>query len=258
MNISIDVVTICLNSNSSIKKCLDSVRNNRAYINDFIVIDGKSIDGTLETLNNNKDIISTLVSEPDFGISDAFNKGIRCCSGDFILLLNADDWLIDGAVRNVLRSISKNDDIICTVMTAYEGNNIVGLFHSSPELISRFNSMLHPGALIKRSVYKELGGYDDQLKVAMDYDYFCRCYLAGLKFRCINLPLVNFTIGGASHRYKYKIFSESFKLRKKYFNANFPMLEIRQICKRWIGDSLHFFGLKKFIKNILKENYGTR
>lgn len=82
---------------------LESVRANRKFIDQYIVIDGVSTDGTLEILGQHRDIISSLVSEKDRGISDAFNKGIALCKAQFVLILNADDWLIDGALERVSR-----------------------------------------------------------------------------------------------------------------------------------------------------------
>lgn len=248
----LDIVTVCLNSKSSIFRCINSVRKDRMHINKFIVVDGGSTDGTLDILKKNSDIISTLISQKDKGISDAFNKGILKCNGDFVLLLNSDDWLLSGALKKVCACLSINDDIVCTTVTSYKNNKSVGMFNSVPVLIPQFNSMLHPGAIVRRTIYESLGVYDVQLKVGMDYDFFCRCLISGYKFRIIKLPLVNFTEGGLSRKLKYRVFKESFYLRKKYFAAKIPLFETRQLVCRLIGDILYVIGLKNSVKKLLQ------
>jgi glycosyltransferase involved in cell wall biosynthesis len=249
MILKVDIVTVCLNSSATIARCLDSVRKARNHVNDFIVIDGKSTDGTLDILEKNRDIISILISERDRGISDAFNKGILRCRGDFILILNADDWLVEGALEKVIDCLSLQDQIVSSLMMSYRDNQMIGVFRSVPDRIPHHNSMLHPGTLVRRDLYETLGGYDLQLRVGMDYDFFCRCYQAGCSIRVIDLPLVCFSEGGTSRQLKYRVFRESFSLRRKYFGARIPLFEARQLVGRWIGDVLDMFGLKTIVKN---------
>lgn len=256
MGVTVDVVTVCLNSKSTISRCLDSVRQNRAAINRFIVIDGQSSDGTLDILERNRDIISELVSEKDRGISDAFNKGIARCTGDFVLILNADDWLVEGALAPVIAALSPQDAVVSPIMASWRGDRVIGHFRSVPERIPRHNSMLHPGALVRRDLYATLGGYDIGLRVGMDYDFFCRCYCNGYSIRVLELPLVCFLEGGTSRKLKYRLFRESFRLRRKYFNASFPFYEIRQLAGRWLGDALSRVGLKDVVRNMLRSRNG--
>lgn len=253
MSVTVDVVTICLNSSTTIGRCLDSVRKARNHINNFVVIDGKSTDGTLDILEKNRDIISTLVSERDRGISDAFNKGILHCRANFVLILNADDWLVEGALENVIACLSLQDEIVSPVLTSCQGNKIIGIFRSIPERIPYNNSMLHPGTLVRRDLYETLGGFDLELRVGMDYDFFCRCYQGGHSIRVIDLPLVYFSEGGVSRQLKYSVFRESFYLRRKYFGARIPFFETRQLVGRWIGDLLDMFALKAIVKKVMRK-----
>ena len=252
--VTIDIVTVCLDSSATIARCLDSVRKARNYVNNFVVIDGVSTDGTLDILGRNQDIISTLVSEPDQGIADAFNKGISRCRSDFVLILNADDWLVDDALDKVSADLSLQDEVVSPLLSSYQANELVGLFRSIPEHIPRYNSMLHPGALVRRDLYDTLGGYDPQLRVAMDYDFFCRCYRNGRSIRVVDLPLVCFSEGGKSRQLKYRVFRESFYLRKKYFSAYLPIFETRQLLSRWVGDVLEMVSLKDAVKKVLRKS----
>lgn len=251
--ITIDLVTITFNSELHLRRCFDSVRRIRKYINNFIVIDGASVDNTLKIIDEYSDIVSKCISEPDGGISDAFNKGVGKCSSNFILLLNSDDWILEENFIKILNCLDVNDEVICTKMLSYSGGNYLGEYESRPQLIQKFNSMLHPGCIISSSVYKKVGLYDLSLRVGMDYDFFCRCFALGVSFRLIDLPLVAFHEGGASRTRKYLILRESFALRRKYHGAWFPLHETKQLISRFFGDLLDSIGLKLFVKNLLEK-----
>ena len=93
MNPKISIVTVCYNSKSHIEEAIQSVLNQTYKNLEYIVIDGGSTDGTLDIIDKYKDKIDYFVSEPDKGISDAFNKGIKAATGDIIGICNADDKL---------------------------------------------------------------------------------------------------------------------------------------------------------------------
>ena len=146
----------------------------------------------MKILEEYSDIITTLISENDHGISDAFNKGISRCSSDFILLLNSDDWIIREYARDIFEAIGDGDQVICTNMLSYSDNSLLGEYKSNPALISKYNSMLHPGCIVALDVYKKVGLYDTSLKVGMDYDFFCRCFRSNISFKLIDFPFVAF------------------------------------------------------------------
>jgi len=251
--ISLDVVTITYNSEKYLQRCLDSVRLNRATINRYIVIDGGSSDSTVELIRRNSDIVSEFVSESDFGISDAFNKGISRCVSDFILLLNSDDWFATDNLEAVCISIDQSDEIVSTRMLCYCDEKYAGSFVANPSFLPRYNSMLHPGCIVSSIVYKYIGGYDLSLKVAMDYDFFCRCFNAKIGFRVLAMDLVSFRVGGISRASKYRILVESYRIRRHHFGAIFPKHEISQFLMRQIGDILNILGLKAKVKKLLKK-----
>lgn len=248
---SIDIVTITFNSEKHLRRCLESVRCVRNCIVNYTIIDGGSTDGTLKIIAEYRDIITTVVSEQDRGISDAFNKGILRCSSDFILLLNSDDWIIHEHAREIFEAIGDDDEVICTNMLSYFDDSCLGEYKSNPALIPCYNSMLHPGCIIASDVYKKIGLYDMSLKVGMDYDFFCRCFTSNVSFKLINIPLVAFHEGGTSRKRKYLILKESFTLRRKYHGAIFPIHEAKQLVSRIFGDALEYIGLKSFVKNML-------
>jgi glycosyltransferase involved in cell wall biosynthesis len=250
--VSIDVITVSYNSIEYLQRCFDSVRKNRSSINKYIVIDGGSSDGTVELIERNLDIISDYVSEPDDGISDAFNKGVVRCEAEFILIVNSDDWILDTNLADIRSQIESNDEIVFTPMVSFLANVCQGVFTSNPDYISKFNSVLHPGCLVSTHVYKHIGLYDKALYIAMDYDFFSRCFKADIKYRHIDLPLVAFQEGGTSRQRRYRILMESFKIRKRYFGVIFPIREIGRYMSRVAGDFFDLLGLKVFVKRIIR------
>ena len=99
----ISIITICYNSEKTIAATINSVINQTYKNIEYIVIDGKSEDGTLDVINKYKDHISKLVSEKDDGIYYAFNKGLKLCTGDLIGFVNSDDVLTSNALEILVK-----------------------------------------------------------------------------------------------------------------------------------------------------------
>ena len=92
------IVTVCYNAEHTIHRSISSVISQKYKNVEYIIIDGGSTDGTLNIINQFADQIAIIKSEPDNGIYDAMNKGIKLASGDIIGLLNADDYFADEMV----------------------------------------------------------------------------------------------------------------------------------------------------------------
>lgn len=90
---TISIITICYNAASDLEKTIKSVAAQKFKDFEYIVIDGQSKDSTLDIIKRNEDVISKWVSEPDKGIYDAMNKGIRMAEGDWLIMMNAGDVL---------------------------------------------------------------------------------------------------------------------------------------------------------------------
>lgn len=108
LNPKISLITISYNSKKHIEDTILSVTTQNYDNYEYIIIDGASTDGTLDIINKYQDKITTIITEPDKGISDAFNKGIRLCTGDIIGIINSDDILLPGALSVVAKTMMKN------------------------------------------------------------------------------------------------------------------------------------------------------
>lgn len=203
------VITVCYNSASTIAATLHSVAQQNHPDIEHVVIDGGSKDGTVDVVRQHGAHVSTLVSEPDRGIYDAMNKGLRASRGDIICFLNADDRY---AHANVLSSVAEHMER--EGLDALLGD--VAFFHAdAPDrMVRRYRSdrftparlgwgwmPSHPALFVRRAVYDRVGPFRTDLKIAGDYDWVVRAFTSGnLRYQYRPEVLVHMQMGGVSTR----------------------------------------------------------
>lgn len=171
---------------------------------EYIVIDGGSFDGTLDVIRRHESQISKWVSEPDKGISDGFNKGLRLASGDFFTFVNADDWLSPGQLSAAMATFAEHPeaafvfgDLIC-----YErGRPIfrqVGRSDYRRSIRYRMNPLNHPTLVARRYLVDRIGGFSVSYRSAMDFDWLQRVDIAGYFGVYSDQIVGNFSLGGES------------------------------------------------------------
>jgi glycosyltransferase involved in cell wall biosynthesis len=177
MPFKFSIVLPCFNSASYIQEALNSLFFQTFQNFELIVIDGGSSDETLEILESNRDRINILVSEPDDGQSDAFNKGFALATGEFYLWLNADDLLMPQFLENAAKFLDDNNScrwLAChTVFIDKLG--YIRKFHHAPPWISYLNinhrpQVECPTSIFHRDLFLEAGGFDLRLHYSMDLD----------------------------------------------------------------------------------------
>lgn len=215
----ISIVTVCLNSANYIERCIGSVLN-QTYINiEYIIIDGGSTDGTQEIIKKYEDRITFWVSEKDKGIYDAMNKGISICKGEFIGLLNSDDYYLPDAVQTVVDTVSNNPSIEVLhgniITTNKQGTHISK--GNNNNLLKVF-SVIHPTCFISSEIYKTFK-YDDKIKISADYDLLLKLWVEGRHFEHIDHVLTCFSPFGISSKPSWTAICERYRIRAKY-NTN--------------------------------------
>lgn len=120
----VSVITVCYNSANTIEKTIKSVISQDYGDIEYIIIDGGSNDGTLDIIDKYKDKISILISEPDKGIYDAMNKGIRIASGEIVGMINSDDWYGPYTVGAAARAMIRHPE--CGVVHGREITVLIG------------------------------------------------------------------------------------------------------------------------------------
>ena len=120
----VSILTAAYNSSETLEDCLQSVRNQTYPSIEHIIIDGGSTDGTIGIIKRYEGKIASWVSEPDNGIYDAMNKGLRLASGDIIGILNSDDMYADNSeIETVVRTITENNVDSCYGDLVYVDRN---------------------------------------------------------------------------------------------------------------------------------------
>lgn len=181
MNIKISIITVCRNSAFFLEETIKSVIG-QTYSNiEYIIIDGKSTDATIDIIKKYSSDLSYWVSEEDKSMYDAINKGLKIATGEYILILNSDDMLANElAIEKVVEEIKKEK------LDYYYGN-IIKLKKNNPVYIKLFqtnywqllysthgNFVSHPCFFISAKLNQQLGGYDLLYEYASDYDYILK------------------------------------------------------------------------------------
>ena len=201
MNPKISIVTIAYNCEREIEDTILSVINQPYENKEYIVVDGASKDGTMSVVNKYRNKIDIVISEPDKGRSDAFNKGIAHATGDYIVMMNAGDLLTDDALNKFAKNFVPGYDVI-------KGNTIrwneeTGFKSVEYPVIHYpaipFNFLVcHQSTYISKSAYERFGGYGIDFRVAMDFELMLRFTHMGAKFMKIDEDLAIFRMGGIS------------------------------------------------------------
>lgn len=203
----VSVITVCYNSANTIRDTIESVKA-QSYSNiEFIIIDGKSTDKTLDIINEYKDFISLVISEKDAGIYDAMNKGIRASTGDVVGFLNSDDFYANNeGIKNIVNSFLSNKEVdgvygdlmLVNKKNIHRPSRLYSSKNFSKSLI-RFGFMLpHPTYYIKKNKYYEYGFYKLDYRVAADFELIARHISKGIKLIRTPNILVHMREGGIS------------------------------------------------------------
>lgn len=199
-NILVSIITVCYNSEKTIRQTMDSVLK-QTYPNiEYIVVDGASTDGTSKIIKEFEQRFGTrmhYVSEPDHGIYDAMNKGIKMAHGDIIGIINSDDYYEADAVEKVVRAYDGDE---CTVlygeMRTWMDDKEESVWIGSPEFLEQ-RMIGHPACFVTKGAYDKYGVFDTRYCSVADYDLMLRYKKCkGVRFIPIYEVLANFRIGG--------------------------------------------------------------
>jgi glycosyltransferase involved in cell wall biosynthesis len=205
--LTISIVTPVRNGAKALRGCIESVRNQN-HPSEHIIVDGASTDGTLKIIDEYRSSISRTVSEPDKGVYDAMNKGIKLASGEIIGILNADDMYADeNVISRVAAAFERKGIESCygdlTYVDSLDITRVVRLWRSGAfgerKLFAGWMPP-HPTFFLKRNVYEKYGMFNLDLGSAADYELMLRLLL---KYKIstfyIPLTLVKMRVGGVSN-----------------------------------------------------------
>ncbi len=195
----VTIITVAYNAVATIEFTILSVLN-QTYDNlEYIIVDGGSTDGTQAVIEKYKDRLARYISEPDNGIADGFNKGIAMATGRWIGMINADDWYTPNAVELMMHNIAPPDDVCCGNIMLVGANGFERAKKSKVSWLNFGMYIMHPTCFIKTEVYRQVGGYDTSLKIAMDFDMFLRIKRNGFRIKHVNQVVAYMRLGGVSN-----------------------------------------------------------
>ncbi|MGE5558187.1 MAG: glycosyltransferase family 2 protein [Bacillota bacterium] len=199
----VSIITVVFNRVHTLERAIKSVLR-QTYDNiEYIIIDGGSMDGTVETIEKYRDLVDYYVSESDDGIYDAINKGLSLASGDYIGILNSDDWYSTDAVKVSVNAIlrSKADYSGADEFLVDESGAIVknyGIYNFNDAALFSLNPCNHGTMFISKKVYDEMGLYDTSLRIAADLKYQLAMISRGYKAAVIRRPIHYYELSGIS------------------------------------------------------------
>ena len=178
MKISIIIATF--NAGKTLHRCLNRITSQLNQETELIIIDGGSTDNTHDIIKSYSSKVNYFISEPDMGIYDAWNKGIKASQGEWIMFLGADDLLKPNALSmylNKLRSITDTYQLVSSKRTMVNINGkpiyTVGSCWQWPQCIKGM-PISHPGALHRRTLFNEVGLYSLKYRICSDYELLLR------------------------------------------------------------------------------------
>lgn len=173
--VNVSVITVCYNVGPEVlTRTVESVEGQSVQPKEHIIIDGASTDGTAEFALGIESEGLKVVSEPDRGISDAFNKGIRLATGDYLMFLNADDTLAQpDSLRKLIDAAQGAPDLVCgrALNIATGTKSYLPSKEPRPVDLARIN---HQSTLVHKRLFETAGYYREDFRLRMDYEFWLR------------------------------------------------------------------------------------
>ena len=206
----VSIITVTLNAAETLDRTIQSVINQTYKNLEYIIIDGGSKDRTVDIITKHDHRIDHWISEPDHGISDAFNKGISCAHGEIIGILNASDWYELDTVSEVVRAFKQSPDIdvVCGWMQYWRGGQQDYVFTSNPNQLMKEMTVNHPTMFVRRSAYEKFGTFRIDFRYAMDYEFVLRLVVAGAEVVSLDRILAHMQYEGLTSQNWRKTFAE--------------------------------------------------
>lgn len=260
----VSIITACFNAQDTIEETIKSILN-QTYSNiEYIIVDGASTDNTIDIakqkLTGFKGELN-IISEPDTGVYNAMNKGVKAATGDLILFLNADDILINELVIEQFAQFAQTTkaglllgNII--LLDRYDGR----AYNETQPYIDKFklvdSTVFHPATFFRREVFEKYGLYNEENKIVSDYEWYLNYFVKNKgDFAYLKKPISIFAMGeGLSSDSKHGNIhkQERLEVQNKYFSPDelkvfkwLKKLFPRMIYKTKFRKKLSFLGLNE-------------
>lgn len=225
MSHKISIITVNYNDKPGLQKTIQSVLSQSVKDFEFIVIDGNSNDGSKEIIEQNSGQINYWVSEPDSGVYNAMNKGIRAATGDFVIFMNGGDIFYDNhVIENVLPLLSADFKIYYGDVIVKKSNSERHKIYPDQLSFSYFytNALCHQTCFIKRQLFYDHFFYNENYKIYSDGEFFIYTICKqNVPYKHLNMIIAVYDFNGISSNPKYEKLHEDERMTSinKFFPA---------------------------------------
>ena len=255
MNPPISIITVAYNSESTISSSIESMINQSFQNFEYIIIDGASADNTNKIIEKYRHVLNDKlihISEPDKGIYDAMNKGIKLAKGELIGILNSDDYYLENTLETVYNAFLKTDRrTVITGEMIFKSNAGEQLLRTDKKRFLRKikhhkNGVRHPATFVPKTIYEKIGLFNLDLKIYADSEFIIRTHRNGEKFLFISKPLTVMCDGGISNSKgtMRKIVKDKTKILKIYCKN--PIFRLF-----YITETIVILTIKEFLPRIV-------
>ena len=258
----VSVITIVYNGEQHLEQTIKSVLEQSYSPIEYIVIDGGSKDNSVSIIEKYSNRLAYWISEKDKGISDAFNKGIAQAKGEFIGLINADDWYEPEAISRIAEAMN-GADVIYGDMQYYKEEKKDMIVVGNDEFLVHEMSVNHPTVFVRAECYRKHGPFRLDYRYAMDYDMMLRLKLNGARFVHVPHVITNMRWEGLSDQHWHKACREVLSIKNKqlphrqlvnriYFHKQVAAIKMGRFLHRMnLHDTVRFY--RKYLSPIRKK-----
>ena len=253
----ITIIIAVYNAEGTIQQCIDSIVNQTYKNKEIIIVDGASSDNTVALLRKNAAHLSYWVSEPDSGVYNAFNKGLKHASGEWIYFLGADDYFWNDCVlEEVVKRLMTTPANIkiaygCVMLVNDKNENILQLgkpWDETKKIFSQLMNIPHQGVMHRRSLFEIHGVFDESFKITGDYEMLLRELKTNDALFIDNSIIAGYRQGGIS-----SVSANALRVNSEYRRAqklnglNFPGL-------MWISNQIKIYTYLFLFKLVNEKN----
>jgi len=247
------------NDVAGLRRTIASVLEQSSKSFEYIVIDGASSDGSVDVIKELQEGIDHWISEPDAGIYQAMNKGIKKSNGDYCLFLNSGDWLVSkNVVAVVIKELESGFDIYYANALSTNGTTHHELRYPHSIDVNYFisSTINHQNALIKTALLKRCGMYREDFKINSDWFFFMKAaYLEKATFKFIEINIAYYYHEGRSNSVQYRqIVKQEHEvgIRELFGQIAPSLLDLDNFRKSVYGTTVERFGSSPLLQLMLR------
>ena len=231
------ILTASLNNGVTLRKTLESLKNQSFQDFEHIVVDGNSFDDTLDTLKQFENTYNlSWISEPDHGIADALNKGLKQAKGQYILVIHADDHLLTAKTLEIVYPLLSSEKFdVHSFPVIKKSDKLKKVLYKPMRILwwHHFKTIFpHQGCFVHRRVYNRVGNYRKEFSIALDYDFFYRVMATCPSVKFEKRPVALMGEKGISNNQDFLIQRLGEEVQVQNLNERNPFWRLAQLCFR--------------------------